>query len=114
MEDVAVYGYVTPLKMKIIIAFALTDTIVKDTEVNLVGLLSTNILLSLTSLPQIFKALHMAYYSAIANPFLRLNVPPDASQAAHSPYLQVGGPKWKAFRERVDEISRAVGAGNVP
>ena len=41
MEDVAVYGYVTPLKMKIIIAFALTDTIVKDAEVNLVGLLST-------------------------------------------------------------------------
>ena len=56
----------------------------------------------------------MAYYSAIANPFLRLNVPPDASQAAHSPYLQVGGSKWKAFRQRVDEISRAVGAGNVP
>lgn len=42
MEDVAVYGYVTPLKMKIIIAFALTDTIVKDAEVNLVGLLSTS------------------------------------------------------------------------
>jgi len=96
MEDVAVYGYVTPLKMKIIVAFALTDTIIKDAEVNL-----------------IFKALHMAYYSAIANPFLKLNLPPDASQAAHSPYLQVGSSKWKAFRRRVDEISRAVGVGTV-
>ncbi len=40
MEDVAVYGYVTPLKMKIIVAFALTDTIIKDAEVNLVSPLS--------------------------------------------------------------------------
>ncbi|KAK2466186.1 hypothetical protein APHAL10511_001828 [Amanita phalloides] len=96
MEDVAVYGYITPLKVKIIIAFAMTDTIIKDAEVNL-----------------IFKALHMAYYSAISNPFLKLDVPPDASHA-HAPYLQVGSSKWKAFRQRVDEISRVVGATAVP
>lgn len=33
MEDVAVYGYITPLKVKIIIALALTDSVVRDTDV---------------------------------------------------------------------------------
>jgi len=95
LEDVAVYGYITPPKVKIILAFGLTDTVIKDAEVN-----------------TIFKALHMAYYSAIANPFLKLDAPPDANQT-HSPYLQVGSPKWKAFRKRVDDISKAVSGGFV-
>ena len=33
MEDVAVYGYMTPLKVKIIIALALTDAVVRDADV---------------------------------------------------------------------------------
>ena len=33
MEDVAVYGYMTPLKVKIIIALALTDSVVRDADV---------------------------------------------------------------------------------
>jgi hypothetical protein len=37
MEDVAVYGYITPLKVKIVIALALSDSVVRDAEVNLVG-----------------------------------------------------------------------------
>lgn len=77
MEDVAVYGYITPLKVKIILTFAMVDTVIKDAEVNLIY------------------------------------VPPDASQA-HSPYLQVGASKWKAFRQRVDEIGRVVGTSTVP
>ena len=36
MEDVAVYGYVTPLKVKIVVAFALSDSVVRDIEVNTV------------------------------------------------------------------------------
>lgn len=36
MEDVAVYGYITPLKVKIVIALALSDSVVRDVEVNLV------------------------------------------------------------------------------
>ncbi|KDQ29000.1 hypothetical protein PLEOSDRAFT_1015429, partial [Pleurotus ostreatus PC15] len=55
MEDVAVYGYITPLKVKIILALALSDAVVRDLEIT-----------------TIFKALHMAYYSAISNPFLKL------------------------------------------
>ncbi len=33
VEDVAVYGYMTPLKVKIIIALELSDTVVKDADV---------------------------------------------------------------------------------
>ena len=36
MEDVVVYGYVTPLKVKIVLAFALSDAIVRDIEVTMV------------------------------------------------------------------------------
>lgn len=36
MEDVAVYGYITPLKVKIVIALALTDSVVRDVEIALV------------------------------------------------------------------------------
>ncbi|PFH46323.1 hypothetical protein AMATHDRAFT_155622 [Amanita thiersii Skay4041] len=100
LEDVAVYGYITPLKVKIVLAFAMADTVIKDVEVNM-----------------IFKAMHMAYYSAIANPFLKLDVPVDAAQD-HSPYLQVGSAKWKHFRRRIDEISRVttrvVGHSSLP
>ena len=37
MEDVAVYGYITPLKMKIVLALALSDSVVRDTEVTTVS-----------------------------------------------------------------------------
>lgn len=33
MEDVAVYGYLTPLKMKIVLALALSDSVVRDAEI---------------------------------------------------------------------------------
>ncbi|ETW83531.1 hypothetical protein HETIRDRAFT_17090, partial [Heterobasidion irregulare TC 32-1] len=56
MEDVAVYAYITPPKVKIILALALTDAVVRDADII-----------------TIFKALHLAYYRSAANPFLRLN-----------------------------------------
>ncbi|KAF9259488.1 Sedlin [Marasmius fiardii PR-910] len=93
MEDVAVYGYITPSKVKIVIALALSDSVVRDVEVNM-----------------IFKALHMAYYAAISNPFLALQASTDFvhdSPRSHS--LLVGSQKWKNFRSRVDEISRVLG-----
>jgi len=33
MDDVAVYGYITASKVKIILALSLSDTVVKDLEV---------------------------------------------------------------------------------
>jgi hypothetical protein len=37
MEDVAVYGYVTPLKVKIILALALSDAVIRDSEIIMVS-----------------------------------------------------------------------------
>ena len=56
---------------------------------------------------QVFKALHMAFYSSISNPFLKLDAPIAPND--QYPFLHVGGAKWKSFRRRVDEISRVVG-----
>lgn len=36
MEDVAVYGYMTPLRVKIVLALALSDSVVKDAEIIMV------------------------------------------------------------------------------
>lgn len=38
MEDVAVYGYVTPLKVKIVLALALSDFVVRDADIISVSL----------------------------------------------------------------------------
>ncbi|KAL0949933.1 hypothetical protein HGRIS_009960 [Hohenbuehelia grisea] len=92
MEDVAVYGYITPLKVKIVVALALSDAVVRDLDVI-----------------TIFKALHMAYYNAISNPFLRLETAHDGTNE-HSPYLLLSGSKWQTFKRRVDDISRLVGS----
>ncbi|KAH9035069.1 Sedlin [Lactarius hengduanensis] len=96
LEEVAVYGYVTPLKLKIVLALALSDAVVRDADVI-----------------SIFKALHWAYYRAAANPFLKLNTPLDATTSADHA-LVVGSPQWASFRRRVDEVARASGALHVP
>ncbi|KAA1477270.1 Sedlin [Dentipellis sp. KUC8613] len=94
MEETAVYGYVTPLKLKIVLAFALSDAVVRDADVT-----------------AIFKALHLAYYRSISNPFLKLHAPLDTTSTAdHAIMLQAGSERWKAFRRRVDEVARAAGA----
>ncbi|KAI0003786.1 Sedlin [Russula compacta] len=89
LEEVAVYGYVTPLKLKIILALTLTDAVVRDADII-----------------SIFKALHWAYYRAAANPFLKLHTPLDAP---NEHVLEVGSPQWLSFRRRVDEVARAAG-----
>jgi hypothetical protein len=33
VEDIAVYGYMTPLKMKIVLALALSDADVRDADI---------------------------------------------------------------------------------
>ncbi|KAI0034156.1 Sedlin [Vararia minispora EC-137] len=88
MEDVAVYGYLTPLKLKIILALTLTDAVIRDADVTM-----------------IFKALHIAYYRAAANPFLKLDAPLDAADD-HAAVLAAGSPRWKVLRARVDEVAR--------
>ena len=41
MEDVAVYGYITPLKTKIVLALGLTDSVIRDADIIMARLLST-------------------------------------------------------------------------
>ncbi|KAF9222025.1 Sedlin [Gyrodon lividus] len=96
MDDVAAYGYVTPLRVKIVLALALTDSVVRDAEVIMT-----------------FKALHMAFYQAVSNPFLKLDVAFE-SPNDQIPYLVVGSAKWKRFRRRVDEVTRALGNHTPP
>ncbi|PCH41525.1 Sedlin [Wolfiporia cocos MD-104 SS10] len=92
MEDVAVYGYVTPLRVKIIAALALTDAVVRDVDV-----------------VTVFQALHTAYRLAVANPFHKLNTPLEGVND-HAAMLAAGGARMPAFRRRVDDIGRALGA----
>ncbi|KAH9951725.1 trafficking protein particle complex 2 [Amylocystis lapponica] len=92
MEDVAVYGYITPLKVKIILALALSDSVVRDVD-----------------LITIFRAMHTAYRQSAANPFLKLDAPTEGIND-HATVLLAGGAQWKGFRRRVDEIGRAVAA----
>jgi hypothetical protein len=108
MEDVAVYGYITPLKVKIVLALALSDTVVRDVEIATVCFISRRRSKITHPRSQVFKALHMAFYSSISNPFLKLDAPNAAND--QYPFLLVGGAKWKSFRRRVDEISRVVGS----
>ena len=42
MDDVAVYGYITASKMKIILVLSLSDTVVKDAEVVNVSVLGVS------------------------------------------------------------------------
>ncbi|TEB30241.1 hypothetical protein FA13DRAFT_579058 [Coprinellus micaceus] len=84
MEDVAVYGYVTPLKVKIVLALALSDSVVKDVEVIM-----------------LFKAMHMAYYNAISNPFLRLESSMDSE---HRPVT--AHPRWESKVEELPQTRR--------
>jgi len=94
--------------VKIVLALALSDTVVRDVEITTVCLFhmpSASIIFIHAS--QVFKALHMAFYSSISNPFLKLDAPNAAND--QYPFILVGGVKWKSFRRRVDEISRVVG-----
>ncbi|GJJ07603.1 hypothetical protein Clacol_001806 [Clathrus columnatus] len=80
MEDLAVYGYVTPAKLKIIVALALSDAV-------------------------IFKALHSAYRRALANPFLKLYASSETDSAT---MLISGMERFSAFRQRVEQIGHVV------
>ncbi|KAI0322168.1 Sedlin [Amylostereum chailletii] len=89
MEDVAVYGYLTPLRVKMVLALTLSDAVVRDADII-----------------SVFKAFHLAYYHAVANPFLKLNAPLDCTND-HATLLAAGGGQWKEFTRRVDEVARA-------
>lgn len=112
MEDVAVYGYITPSKTKIILAFALSDSVVRDVEVITVSP-KPNLETVLNLVSQLMKAFHTTYRQSVANPFLRLHAPSDAVND-HSNSLLAGSSQWKGFRQRVDDVAKASGSVVLP
>ncbi|CAE7055789.1 unnamed protein product [Rhizoctonia solani] len=108
MEDLAVYGalsdrgsasnrldspsattlgYITPTRVKIILALALADYVVRDADV-----------------VNIFRTLHTAYAAALSNPFYSLSAQSDLK--APTIETQVGK---NNLGKRVDEIVRVIG-----
>ncbi|CAE6397784.1 unnamed protein product [Rhizoctonia solani] len=87
MEDLAVYGYITPTRVKIILALALADYVVRDADV-----------------VNIFRTLHTAYAAALSNPFYRLSAQSDLK----APTIETQAGK-NNLGKRVDEIVRVIG-----
>ncbi|CAE6480926.1 unnamed protein product [Rhizoctonia solani] len=87
MEDLAVYGYITPTRVKIILALALADYVVRDADV-----------------VNIFRTLHTAYAAALSNPFYCLSVQSDLK----APTIETQAGK-NNLGKRVDEIVRVIG-----
>ncbi|KAJ1311538.1 hypothetical protein OPQ81_010022 [Rhizoctonia solani] len=86
MEDLAVYGYITPTRVKIILALALADYVVRDADV-----------------VNIFRTLHTAYAAALSNPFYRLSAQSDLK----TPTIETQAGK-NNLGKRVDEIVRMI------
>ncbi|CUA77403.1 hypothetical protein RSOLAG22IIIB_02415 [Rhizoctonia solani] len=87
MEDLAVYGYITPTRVKIILALALADYVVRDADV-----------------VNIFRILHTAYAATLSNPFYRLSAQSDLK----APTIETQAGK-NNLGKRVDEIVRVIG-----
>ncbi|KAH7345091.1 Sedlin [Rhizoctonia solani] len=87
MEDLAVYGYITPTRVKIILALALADYVVRDADV-----------------VNIFRSLHTTYAAALSNPFYRLSAQSDLK----APTIETQAGK-NNLGKRVDEIVRVIG-----
>ncbi|CAE6396049.1 unnamed protein product [Rhizoctonia solani] len=90
MEDLAVYatlGYITPTRVKIILALALADYVVRDADV-----------------VNIFRTLHTTYAAALSNPFYRLCAQSDLKV----PTIETQAGK-NSLGKRIDEIVRVIG-----
>lgn len=118
MEDYVVYGYITSMKVRIILTLALTDDIFRDAEliavrfyvfiVQKIYLYVIFALLPLYLIFQMFRAFHSAYAQSLANPFLKLKASQEII-ADHSSLLVHKGQKWRKFERLIDEVSRKAG-----
>lgn len=89
LEDVAVYGYITPTRVKIVAAIDQTDEFIKDADIIL-----------------LFKALHGAYHDALQDPFLQ---GPSSQGLRTEDLAQMMGrdDKWKGLRRLLDKVALA-------
>jgi len=91
MDGLSVYGYIAPTKMKIVTAFTPSEVPVKDTEAIM-----------------IFKALHLAFYRAVSNPFLRLGLS-ETETIDTAKLLNSNDKKWKLLEREVNKVAEATG-----
>jgi len=96
MDALSVYGYITPSKMKVVAAFTQSEAAVKDSEVIM-----------------IFKALHLAYYRATSNPFLRLGLS-ETEAADPVKLLKSNDNKWKRLEREVNRVAESAGPSQRP
>jgi len=96
VDGLSVYGYLTPSKMKMVATFTQSEAAVKDSEVIM-----------------IFKALHLAYYRAASNPFLRLGLS-DADATDPVKLLQSNDNKWKRLEREVNKVAESAGPASRP
>ncbi|CAE6458008.1 unnamed protein product [Rhizoctonia solani] len=83
----ATLGYITPTRVKIILALALADYVVRDADV-----------------VNIFRTLHTTYAAALSNPFYRLSGQSDFK----APTIETQAGK-NSLGKRIDEIVRVIG-----
>ncbi|KAG8788518.1 hypothetical protein FRC19_001908 [Serendipita sp. 401] len=89
LEDVCVYGYITPTRVKIVLAMDQVDDFLKDSDVIL-----------------LFKALHTAYHDTLCNPFLHQPLS-QGLRTEDIAQMMGRGDKWKGLRRRLDRIAAA-------
>jgi hypothetical protein len=68
---------------------------------------------SLLPRAQIFKALHLAYYRAASNPFLRLGLS-EADALDPVKLLRSNGNKWKRLEREVNKVAESAGSSARP
>lgn len=66
MEDVAVYGYITPLKVKIVLTLGLTDSVVRDADVTMVCHVSSCFFLGVNSCSLVLQDLPCLSYGLLS------------------------------------------------
>jgi len=79
MEDLAVYGFLTNTRVKIILVIAVTDNVIKDADVK-----------------AIFTKVHSAYVAHVCNPFHNLDQNFVASKRFSNAVDQIGQQNSKA------------------
>ena len=112
-------GYITASSVKIIFALFPSDAVAKDAEIVNVSIPNSfppslaPVIPSTrpSKLQQLADVFHTAHRSAVANPFPRLHTPSDAVSGQENS-LQVGGAKWKIFRQAV--LDMAASTGTIP
>ncbi|KAL9547231.1 hypothetical protein MBANPS3_006265 [Mucor bainieri] len=74
MEDLAVYGYITNTRVKLVVVVSVTDGIIRDADMK-----------------ALFRKIHAAYVSNVCNPFYNVDSQKSISSKAFSQAIETIG-----------------------